>query len=102
MISLGNDNAPVSGESTTQNVRGVAPGSDAFEPDLTLEDITNGRLARIIEETRMARRLQIAGKIGRRKLEAECIDSQMRAQMNRDGVVRYVIPGVGKATLMEA
>jgi hypothetical protein len=80
----------------------VASGSDAFEPDLTLEDITNGRLARIIEETRMARRLQIARKILRRKLEAECIDSQMRAQMNRDGVVRHVIPGVGKATLMEA
>lgn len=107
MISHGNGYAPVSGDQTAY-VRGAESGVDTpatpedFEPDLSLDDLTNGRLARIIEETRMKRLLEIDAKGGRRKLERECIASQMRAQMNRDGVVRHVIKGVGKATLLEA
>lgn len=80
----------------------AASVADACEPDLSLADITNGRLARIIEETRLSRLLQIRSKKARLSLEDGCVSSAMRAQMNHDGVVRQVIPGIGKATLVEA
>lgn len=85
----------------TGNVSVAVSSPESFEPDLSLADITNGRLTRIIEETRLARLIELDAKKTRRTLERECLASQFRAQMNHDGVVKQVIPGVGKATLLE-
>jgi hypothetical protein len=53
-----------------------------------------------IDRTRLARAIQLKAQIDSKKLELECIRSQMRAQMNRDGVVKFKVPGVGTATLL--
>lgn len=65
------------------------------------ETLSPAEIAGIVESSRLARILELDRQIARAKLERECLASQVRAQMNRDGVVRHVIPGVGKATLLE-
>lgn len=74
----------------------MSPDSISFsEPDITLEDITNGRIARIVEETRMRYLLQLDEKTAAGKLKRECIASQVRNEMQRDGVLSTKIKDVG-------
>lgn len=77
----------------------VSP-EDVLAPDLTLDDISNGRLARIVEETRMRRILFLQARDASRDLELDCLKSQVRNEMQRDGVLSHKIPGVGKFTLL--
>lgn len=70
------------------------------EPDLSWQDVHNGRFARIIEETRLARMLELKAKKRSASDEYGDLAGQMKAQMNRDGVVRFHVPGIGTATLL--
>lgn len=75
-----------------------AAGVDGFSastPDLT-PDVIAGE----VERCRLARLFHLDRLIAKHKLERECLASQIRAQMNRDAVVRHKIPGVGTVTLL--
>lgn len=63
--------------------------------------MTAAEITAEVEHARMARAIEIKRLREKLKLEYECITSQMRAQMNRDGVVKHKIPGVGTATLVQ-
>lgn len=72
-------------------------------PSLCMEEIslTPADIAAEVERTRMIRLIELDAKIKRLRDQRDDISSEMRWEMNHNGVVRYTIKGVGTAELIE-